>query len=328
MTDDAEHASIVPSTARLLVPPDAPRGSFLGGSDVAGVLGVASRAAYRRTPLDVYRAKVGESAEMDPAERLFLERRKRWEPVVIQMLEEELDAEVVAVNQRYRDPLVPYFAAEIDFEWIDEHGARQNGEIKTVHPLAYRAKNGWGEPGTDEIPVEYEAQVLHGLGVTGAQRALVAAMIGIDKMEFYVVERDDETLATIRGALSAFWTEHVLPRVPPDPVTLSDVEWLYAKASADTVVDASDDVAEAALRLRALAAQETALELEREALEYVVKRAMGPHERLTVDGRAVATWKDQKWSRLDQAALKLAHPKIVREFTRSGTHRVFKSLRS
>ena len=73
------------------VEPD--RRLYLGGSDAAAIMGVG---AYGRTPLVCYRAKVGESVEvMDAEKRRFLERRKRWEGPIFEMLREEFDAEIV-----------------------------------------------------------------------------------------------------------------------------------------------------------------------------------------------------------------------------------------
>lgn len=307
------------------------RRRFLGGSDAAAALGYSQY----RTPYDVYLAKTAEQpGEMDPARRKFLDRRKRWEPVVVQMLREEFDAEIVQVNQRYVDPAVPYFAAEIDFEWMHRDGSGdvveltvQNGEVKTVHPWAFGERHGWGDEGSADIPIEYEAQVQHGLGVTGRRVCAVAALVGIDSLVFYRVPRNDEVLPDMRAILTKFWVEHVLAKVAPDPQTITDLHRMFAKA-AGTAIAAPEDLASKALRLRAIHASIDAMELEAEALEFDVKNFMRANEELLVEGRKLVTWKEQKWSRFDQAGLKEKHPALAKEFTKAGTHRVFKTLRS
>jgi predicted phage-related endonuclease len=300
------------------------RRKFIGSSDAAAAMGFSKY----RTSYDVYLSKTEpEPGKMDPAMQRFLERRKRWEPVVVAMLREELDAEIVAINQRYVDPEVPYFAAEIDFEWRDTDGSIQNGEIKTVHPLAYGERQGWGEPGSGDVPVEYEAQVQFGLGVKRRERAILVAMVGIDKMEFYPIKMNGAVINEMRARLSEFWTRNVLGRVAPEPVNVEDVERMFRKANG-SAIDAGADIGAKALRLRALAAQADALELEREALEFEVKNFMREHEELTVEGRKIATWKEANWSRLDTAALKEQERALYAKYLRTGKHRVFKALRS
>jgi len=334
----------VSGRALIVIPDeDYDRKLFIGSSNVAPIMGLgATYNGERYTAVDVYEAKIAEAAEqLPPDERLFLERRKRWEPVVVQMLREEFDAQVVAVNRRYRDPEVPYFASEIDFEWtvdapaaaslgLDDSliGSVQNGEIKTVSPFAFKEKFGWGDVGTGDVPIHYECQTQFGLGVTGREVCVVAAMVGLDNMLFYIVRRHDGAIVEMRETCSHFWTEHVLAKVPPEPQSIRDLTKLFAPPSDEAPYEADSDVGSKAYRYRAIASNIDALELERESLEFDLKRAMGKHDTLVVDGLKVITWKDQNFSRLDQSGLKEAHKDIYREFLRKGKHRVFKWLRS
>lgn len=308
---------------------DYDRRKYIGSSNVAAIMGHGPQYdGVTQTAYGVYLAKTSPvREEMEPERRKFLDRRKRWEPVVVQHVREEFDAEIIAVNRRYRDPLVEYFAAEIDWEWRDDDGSIQNGETKTVHTMAFNERHGWGEPGTDEIPMHYYLQVQFGLAVTGRQRTAVAAFIGLDNVIFYRVERDEEDIALMRAECQRFWTEHVLAGVAPDPQTLPDLHKMFRKSNG-LVLPATDELASKAFRLRAIISQIEALDLEREALEFDVKWALKDHDELFVDGRKLLTWKEQNWARLDQESLKVRYPKIHREMMLSGRHRVFKALRS
>lgn len=313
-----------PAAGLRLMEDEPDRRRYIGSSDAAAILGLSNF----RTPYDVYLAKTSETREeMDPAKRKFLERRKRWEPVVVQMLREELEAEIVSINRRYIDREHDYFAAEVDAEALDS-GEIMNVEIKTVHPRAFGERYGWGEAGSGDIPVDYEAQVQFALGVTGRSQAIVAAMVGLDDMVFYRIERDDETIATLRAACSKFWTEHVVAKVAPEPTTIEDLHRLYRKSTPGLSVAATDDVGSKALQLRAARAQISAIELQIDALEFDVKLAMKDAEELFVDGRKIFTWKEQAFSYLDQTALKEKEKETHRKFTISGKRRVFKSLTS
>ena len=313
------------------------RTKYLGGSDAAAIMGVG---AYERTPLVCYLAKTGQlvGEPMSADKQKFLARRKRWEGPIFEMLKEEFGAKIVAENQRYIDPEFDYMAAEIDFEWVAANGSTQNGEVKTVSPFAYGEKSGWGEAGTSDIPVHYAAQVMWGLMVTGRRACIVGAMIGLDSFVFYNIERDEETIAAMRATAVTFWTDHVLKRVPPDPISLSDVMNLTARMTGKPVaLDAP--TLEALRKIQAIRETRKAMEFETEELEYTVfdfvrrqwdspatDLAELPPENalLTFEGNKVGSWTRQRGAHLDQKRLKSAHPELVAEFTKQSFHRVLR----
>ncbi|MFP7807163.1 YqaJ viral recombinase family protein, partial [Pseudomonas aeruginosa] len=127
------------------------RTKYLGGSDVAGILGISPW----RTPLDVYLDKVQpRTGPVDPAKQKIFTRGQRMEPYVIDLLAEETGLKIVGRGNRYRDQKHDFMAAEIDAE----AASGENIEIKTVSP--FKAKD-WGEVQTDAIPVHYTAQAMH-----------------------------------------------------------------------------------------------------------------------------------------------------------------------
>ena len=316
------------------------RTTYLGGSDVAAIMGLG--ATYRdvqQPPYSVWLKKVGEFTEiMDPDTKLFLNRRKRWEGPIIEMLREEFSAEIVATNKRYVDAVHPFLAAEIDFEWKDPAGLIQNGEIKTVYPMAFGEKFGWGAEGTADIPVHYAAQVMHGMGITGASVCIVAAMVGIDSMVFYRVERDEETIAAMRAECFRFWHECVLPKIPPPPQTVIDLKGLMLRfrgrpCEIDQIIY---DKLRALDSTRATLAQlkEKEENLAFEVGDYVVKawrladQTQGEDATLLFSGHPVASWKKQAGAFLDQKRLKIEKPEIISEFTKRHIYRVLRLTKS
>lgn len=310
------------------------RRTYLGGSDAAAVLGLDP---YGKTPLTVYLAKRGEleTGAPDPEREKFLRRRKRWEGPIIEMLREEYDGKIVAENGRYIDPEHDFLAAEIDFEWIDGDGVVQNGEIKTVSPFAFNENSGWGEAGTDEIPVHYMAQVQHGLGVRQRDVCIVAALAGLDTMTFYKVFRDDETIAAMRETMVNFWHRHVLAGVPPDPITLADVGRLWNRRNGRPV-ELDDETAGHLEHLRQARGKLKAIEGDAKELELAVAKAIAkawgvaegeepPEDAavLTHQGRKIATWRRGRSTYIDQRGLAAAHPDIKAAFTRESHFRAF-----
>jgi putative phage-type endonuclease len=177
------------------------RTKFIGGSDVAAILGISPW----RSAVDLWLDKI--TPRVENGQNAAAKRRgSRLEPYIRDMIQEEHGLKIVRMNQRYIDTDIRFLAAEIDAETDEE-----NIEIKTVHP--FKAKE-WGEHETDQLPIHYVAQAQHGLGVTGRKVCRVFALIG-DELKPYVVERDDELIEVMRTKSAEFWNRYVLPKVQP-----------------------------------------------------------------------------------------------------------------
>ena len=311
------------------------RRTYIGGSDAAAIMGLG---AYGKTPLSVYLTKIGESPdELDAERQRFLDRRKRWEGPIVEMLREEFDCEITAINQRYVDQEYDFIAGEIDFEWRDpETGLIENGEIKTVSPFAFGENKGWGEAGTDEIPVHYAAQAMHNLGIMNRNVCIVAAMVGLDSMIFYRIHRDDETIAEMRARCVHFWHEHVLKRNPPAPLSLADVMSLTLKMRGKPI-EADADMLKNIRDLETVRGRIKAFEGDKEEIMFKIGGAIlkawqtsGTSDAgtdtaiINHGGQKVATWGLQTTTRLKSAELKAAKPEIYNEFSKTTASRVLR----
>jgi putative phage-type endonuclease len=204
------------------------RQKYIGGSDVAAILGISPWKTATDLWLDKIKPPVERTGEANAAAK---RRGSRLEPYILDMIRDEHGLEIVARNERYVDEDVPYFAAEIDAETADE-----NVEIKTVHP--FKAKE-WGELDTDQLPLHYVAQVQWGLGIRRRERCRVFALIG-DDLRPYVIERDDETIAAMRARAAEFWARYVVTQIAPpldfgDRKTLDALKRLYPGTDGSTV---------------------------------------------------------------------------------------------
>ena len=322
------------------------RSKFLGGSDVAAILGVSPWT----TPLKLFLEKTGQAAPeaTDAARERAFKRGKRAEPHGIDMLIDDYGIKVTrrstpSAPNRYIDPEINYLAAEIDFEFeiTPELAARfdldagligtiQNGEIKSVHPFA-SAK--FGEAETDEIPVEYAAQAMHGLMVTNRQLTMFGVLTGWDDLSVYWIKRDDETIAGMRRQEIGFWENHVLARIPPAPVNLPDVLNLFGRTVASRI-EATEEILGAVQKL--IEARDTAKVSEDAQIEYKfqIGRYMlgeagitlanggklvpgadvkpGEHQ-LLFKGAPVLVVQKQSQRRLDGDALKAKYPEAALE---------------
>jgi len=324
------------------------RTKFIGGSDAAAILGVSPW----KTPHGLWLEKIGreEKRDDDPARERILRRGKRMEPVAIDMLAEEYGIEVTARSTEaepiyYTDGAYDFLRAQIDFEWrvsqeiadvydLDPAlvGTVQNGEIKTVHPFA---AGKYGEEGTDEVPVEYSAQAMHGMSVTGRQVTLVAVLVGADRLLLYFVKRDDALCNQIKHAEIRFWQENVRSLIAPDPVNMDDIKAMFLKPNGKPV-EVTSTVLDQLRDLKAVRASIAQMKKDEEALEFAicanVCKAWGTDPEtppadnalLTLNGAQVGTWKRQRGTHLDQKALKEAAPEIVQKFTKEHQFRVLR----
>lgn len=331
------------------------RKTFVGGTDIAAIMGLgATYAGVQQTPFSVWQKKLGEvDGEMDAGRRLFLDRRKRWEPVVREMLQEEFGATITSFNQRYIDQAVPHFAAEIDFEWLDpESGETENGEIKTVSPRAFGERYGWGAPGTDEAPVHYAAQCMWGMMVARRRKCVLAAMVGLDEMLFYTINRDEETITSMREAALVFWNDYVLTKSPPPAQTWIDMQRLMLRKRERPVQlcgEMRDKLSELQMVRADIAANERiAEELSFELGEFVCQAwdVANPYVSpaafrldkktkqlvpdalenggLYFDGAKAGTWNRQTTERIDSERLRSELPEVARAFTKSTQSRVLR----
>jgi putative phage-type endonuclease len=213
------------------------RSRYLGSSDVAAVLGISPWKSAVQLWLDKIEPKIEDKVNVKAKAR-----GTRLEPYIRDMVAEEYGVKIVRFNERYQDPEVEFFAAEIDAETDDG----ENVEIKTVHPFR---KGDWGAEMTDELPLHYAAQVQFALGVKARvnermgvmppKLCRVYALIG-DDLKQYVIERDDETIHGMRQQCADFWIKHVVGGVQPAldverPDVLDVIKKLYPGTSGEVL---------------------------------------------------------------------------------------------
>jgi predicted phage-related endonuclease len=264
------------------------RRQFLGGSDIAAVLGVSRW----QTPYGLYHEKTAQGPpQLDPEKEKFFRRRKMLEPVIIDIGRVEYGLDIIQRNQVHADPQYDWMRAEIDFEWRDDDGSIQNADAKSASPFT---RDKWGiEQGDDEIPMEYTAQFLWGQMVTGRELTLCVTLIGTDDARIYRVKRDDSLIAHMRSEALKFW-ERVQERRPPPITTLADARLAFPRDAGSTVV-ANPEICEALQSLAELNLEIKTAEMKADELKAKIEAHMGTAAYLVDDqGDKLATWKTQQ----------------------------------
>lgn len=178
----------------------AERHSGLGGSDAAPALGLSPW----KTPLELF---------LDKRERreLVATPSMKWgtllEPVIRQEYSNVTKRVVRLPTGTIRDPKNKFMLAHVD-------GITEDGRI--FEAKFSRSAEGWGRPGTDEIPHHYALQVQHYLRVTGLKIADVAVLIGGSDFRVYEIAADPGLQDLIVEGEGEFW-EKVESGTPPPP---------------------------------------------------------------------------------------------------------------
>jgi putative phage-type endonuclease len=301
---------------------NAKRKTYLGGSDAAAILGVSPYA----TPVELWLEKTGQAAPkpFDPVRERIFARGKKLEPVVLDMVLDKLreqghDVELLATNKRYTDPDYPFLSCEIDFELMLD-GEHINGDCKTVTGFARRK---WGEEDSEEVPIEYAAQFMHGLGITRRRKTLVAALIGLDDVAIYWTIADDETIEAMREKSITFWNDHVLAGVAPDTFTFDDVKLLFPVDNGLSIA-ASPEIAQKVVELEGIKYKIKTLEEREELLKHEIADFINPFSVLLFDGKEICSWKGQNDTRLDMEKFKDEQPELFNQYKRTKVIRVLR----
>ncbi|RKT85631.1 putative phage-type endonuclease [Saccharopolyspora antimicrobica] len=168
------------------------RADGLGGSEIAAVLGLSPW----ESRFSLWHRKRGEAAPQ--ADNDEMRAGRYLEPSVVAMFADAHPELRVRRAGTYRSRVRPWQIANPD-RIITGPDGREVLEIKTA-----RTADGWGEPGSDEVPVYYRAQVLWYLDVLGLSRARIAVLIGGVDYREYVVSWSADEVEILRQAGAEF----------------------------------------------------------------------------------------------------------------------------
>lgn len=268
------------------------RSTFIGSSDAASILGVSPW----KSSFALYQEKIGEfHEEITPAKQKMFDRGKKFEPLILEMLVDELedrghDVEVMAKNERLRDPESPFLASESDMV-LRVDGEVISAEAKSVNGFAAKL---WGEPETDDFPIYYQCQTMHDLMVKRRNKCVVAALIGTDDLRIHWIERDDEIIRAIRTKEVEFW-DRIQRRDPPEPTSPEDIKRLY-QFDAGVVMEADAELLELVGELSNVKTNYKTAETRIETLSTRIKARMGESALLLHNGQKLVSWKNSKES--------------------------------
>jgi putative phage-type endonuclease len=197
------------------------RKTSAGGSDVAAICGLHPY----KTRIDVFEQKVlGRQVEVNepmhwgieletPAANVWARMRQRWLRAVDSVSDRRWPHVHATPDRAVFLARVPDLARAKLLQLEQFRQAERGLEVKAP---GWRERERWGEPGTDQIPVEHLVQVQHCMGVTGVHTWSVVAAIDRQITE-YEVQFSARAFERLYERSARFMVDHVLAGVPPKP---------------------------------------------------------------------------------------------------------------
>ncbi|PNW65637.1 UNVERIFIED_CONTAM: hypothetical protein BEN50_21860 [Euhalothece sp. KZN 001] len=300
----------------------------LGGSDMAAILGFSRYA----TPYDVWLAKRGEAEPERQEEKPWLYWGHQLEDLIAKEYQKRTQRRVQRVNRQMRHPDHSFMVGHIDRAVVNpEIAGRVNwkmGRLTTDRILEIKTANAftagaWGESGTDDVPEEYLIQCQWYMGLTGADVADLAVLIGGSDYRSYSIARHDGLIDDLVAEAERFW-RLVESGVAPDPQTVEDCKRRWPQHTTSRTEIVGVDVARKVDRLKDIKAEIKELESEAEALRVPVLAAFGDAEAITHGGERLATWKTQAQTRLDAKKVKAERPDVFEQYAATTETRVLR----
>lgn len=264
----------------------------IGGSDAAAIVGLSNWA----TPLTVYMDKKG--LIPDKPDSIPMRIGRELEETVARLWMEETGKKCQRRNAILINPAYPFAHANVD-RWVV--GENAGLECKTTSEMNMKTFRG------NDYPANYYVQCMHYMMVTGADRWYLAVLVGNREFYTFVIERDEDEIATLREMEQAFYENHLLPGIMPEPTGKDAdgeaVSALYPESDPNAdAMDLSDmrDCFEAYIKANA---QKALCERIINQAKQDIEARLGNASAGFCGGHRV-TWKEQTRNDIDKDALK------------------------
>jgi putative phage-type endonuclease len=293
------------------------RVGFLGGSDIAAVVGVSKY----RSAMDVWLEKTGKRVAVKDSFAL------RFGSFAESFIADEyaLLTGQTLINHPHEliHPKYSFCVGHIDRFILDQpdlplfsaDGALNAKKLLECKTANYFSQDDWGEPGSDAIPLPYLCQSLWYLGITNLTEIDVAVLLGGSDLRIYTITRDLELESLIFEKAVFFWTEYVQKDMRPKPQSIGDCQALFQKSCVGKSIEANPQTIALIQQLKNLEAQAQGNEERINTIKQQLMQTMADAEVLTYFSKPIVTWKAPKPSyRIDTKRLTLEHPELIKAY--------------
>ena len=292
---------------------DTRRREKIGGSEAASACGV-----------DPFRSRIMLWAEKTGRIERPATEAMRWgkllEPVVFAELERQGFDVMPAPDVEWTSDELSWMVGHVD-GFVDVNGERGVLEIKTANVFA---AHDWASDAGAPLP--YLVQVHHYMELTGCRVALLACLVGGQRLELRTVEYDDKTAALVAAHEANFllYLRRDSPPPPDGSTSAKDAIHALHPTSNGKTIRLDKATWEACKELRARKEQAATIKRQADELQQRIELAMGDAEvAVSPFDTTAAKWTGREVTRIDTKALKAAHPEIAAKFAVTKTERRF-----
>lgn len=291
------------------------RRHFLGGSDI----GAVSCVNPFKSPLEVWLEKTGRTnGEIEDNEKMFWGRA--LEPVIRESFQTITGKKTEPVNMMFTCTEADFLLATPDAIVREDDGSVSVLEIKTTS--AYNA-DAWSE---NNYPASYYMQLQQYLYVLGLNKGYLCCLIGGQKLVWYEIPRDNETIAYMLAIGQTFWQENVLKDVMPEITANSTngLNHLYPTSNdSNPILALSDEEENWAKAIIEIDEAIGNLQEARTGYENNLKNRMGASATAITPNGYKIKWQSTTTNRLDTNRLKKEHFELIQAYSKTTSSRRF-----
>ncbi|WAU72412.1 YqaJ viral recombinase family nuclease [Acinetobacter sp. TR11] len=300
----------------------------IGGSDVAAILGFSPY----KSPYQLWLDKTGRS-ERKESQNESAHFGNLLEDVVAKEFSRRSGMKVQRVTQQLFLEEHPWALGNIDRAVINpeisgnvrfKDGALTTDQLLECKTASEYMSKLFGEEGSDQVPDYYLTQCLWYLMITGCQVIHLAVLIGGNKFRMYRIERDDDLIESIFKQVKAFWFNHVIADVPPDPTCFDDVLHRWSKHVVGKQVEADFEHIKLTEELIAVQSRQKADKAREDEIKLKIVSTMQDAEMMISQGKSICTYKEQSSTRIDSTLLKKEEPDLFAKYSKTSSTRVFR----
>jgi len=301
----------------------------IGGSDVAAILGFSPY----KSPYQLWLDKTGRS-ERSESQSESAHFGHLLEDVVAKEYSRRAGVKVQRVTKQLSLPDHPWAIGNIDRAIINPEISGnvrfKDGKLTTDKLLECKTASEYlaklfGEEGSDQVPDYYLTQCLWYLLLSGCQFIDLAVLIGGNKFRMYRIERDEDLIDSIFRQVKAFWFNHVVADVPPDPTCFDDVLHRWSKHVVGKQVEADLKHIKLAEELITVQNRQKADKAREDEIKLQIVTTMQDAEMLISQGMTICTYKEQSSTRIDSTLLKKEEPDLFAKYSKTSSTRVFRT---
>ncbi len=286
------------------------RRKSIGGSEAAAIVGLSKWAS----PFSVWADKTGRLP--DKPDNEAMRQGRDLEDYVARRFMEETGKRVRQSGAMLYNPDYPFAHADVDRLVIGEDAGLECKTTASLDTKQFRGR---------EFPVQYYAQCVHYLAVTGAKRWYLAVLAFGKGFFTFTLERDQAEIDALMSAEAAFW-EHVRTDTPPEidgsKASTEALQTLYPYSNGETAaLFGRDGVLQEYLELKE---QMKTLDNRIGEIENTIKADLGEAESGRC-GLFNVSWKTQTRQNFQAKRFAEDHPAIdLAPYFKTTNYRSFK----